>query len=162
MTALMTAFRTHAHVHTQFQWFGKQVMFFHAREREGPVSSRGGTSSARGPNSTWSVTINPPRLSQTPHPPLNKAVGKAWNSQPLVRYPTAAASRNVWGECQHLNHQHWLHQLCPTLLNSRSHRSLHCVSRMQTACHNPSNVATGCFWRRLTLAEQLGAGDFGV
>lgn len=28
-----------------------------------------GTSFAKGPNSTWSMTINPPRLTQTPHAP---------------------------------------------------------------------------------------------
>lgn len=49
-------------------------MFFHA-QLEGPVSSSTGTSSARGLNSTWPMTVNPPGLTQTPphptppHPP---------------------------------------------------------------------------------------------
>lgn len=43
-------------------------MFFHT-ELGGPKSSSRGTSSAKGPNSTWSVTINPSRLTQTPYDP---------------------------------------------------------------------------------------------
>lgn len=66
-------------------------MFFHTK-LEGPESSSRGTSSAKGPNSTWSVTINPTSLTQTPHPnrphnilTLNTILGKASNSQPAVR-----------------------------------------------------------------------------
>lgn len=89
-------------------------MFFHTK-LEGPKSSSRGTSSAEGPNSTWSMTINPPRADSDPphHQPPNTQTwfwGKpGLHNQLLGLFPWQATSRNFWRGCrsssccQHLN-----------------------------------------------------------
>lgn len=62
-------------------------MFFHTNYKAPRVS--GGTSSAGGPNSTWSTTINPPRLTQTPHPPNSQSPNTRHSSGKSLDFTTS-------------------------------------------------------------------------
>lgn len=85
----------HTHTHKRSCSDSGSRSCFSIPELEGPVSSSSssssrGTSSAEGPNSTWSVTINPPRLSQTPHP----------NSLPPITQQSSGVSLDFTTSCQ--------------------------------------------------------------